>query len=423
MSRRGEASVSRSALGWIIGLGAASFVLSVLMIGFADSLSEPRSSGTDSFSYSALGHRGLVEFLRASGMEVLLRRSERGLAAGPDAVLVAVEPSPPTPPADPAASRLARLAGLAAGRGLPLVVVLPKRRGIPEPGQRGWLRETRLIPLEEVHAAVAALGVLEPDRIDREETMRGLQCETSWGGRVWVTLPAPQLLLDADNLEPLVRCGQRTLVARARRGEGAGDLVLVSDPDLVATHGLGLGDNAAIVHALLSRGLGAATVVLDETIHGFVLSRGLIAELLRFPLVLATAHGAVVLALVGWAGMGRFGSPRAAPPAVARDKAAVLDATAKLLTRAGQEAESLVRYYQQTLRAVGAHFFLPPDLSESRLAATLREVGARRGVAFDPLVLKREVDRLAAGGGRRAGHALELARELHRWREEMSRVP
>src|SRR5262249_12555817 len=124
---------------------------------------------------------------------------------------------------------------------------------------------------------------------------------------------AAQLLAPQKGLDPIVWCAGGLLVARRlaasgkddKDDEGAGDrpqVVAVADPDLLNNHGLGLGENAAVFYQLLATALEAKGVVFDETIHGFNRTRGLIAEALRFPMVLGVMQGLLLLGLVLWAG-------------------------------------------------------------------------------------------------------------------------
>ena len=83
-------------------------------------------------------------------------------------------------------------------------------------------------------------------------------------------------------------------------------------------------------------------MVFDETIHGFNRTPGLLAEALRFPMVLAVLQGLLLLGLVLWAGMGRFGKPLPAAPGLAAGKEVLIGNTAKLLADGGHAADSAV---------------------------------------------------------------------------------
>lgn len=220
-------------------------------------------------------------------------------------------------------------------------------------------------------------------------------------------------------LEPEVVCDGRLLVARHQPTEESPEVYLIADPDLLNNHGLGRGDNAALVVELLTHRLGAKGVVLDEVIHGFRRAPGLLAEALRFPLLLAVLQGLVLAGLLLWAGMGRFGKPLPAPRGPGDGKQVLIDNTARLLTHGGHSAESLARYVRQTVRALAAHFAFPPDLPEAEALARLQRLSGQRRLGMDLALLEAQV--AAAPTGEVAAHwTLSLAQDLHRWRQEMT---
>ena len=57
---------------------------------------------------------------------------------------------------------------------------------------------------------------------------------------------------------------------------------------------------------------GSGRVVFDETLHGFTSEpAGPLLLLFRFPFIVATIQGAIAIALMLWATLGRFGAPTA----------------------------------------------------------------------------------------------------------------
>ena len=63
---------------------------------------------------------------------------------------------------------------------------------------------------------------------------------------------------------------------------------------------------------------GAGNVVFDETVHGLTdQPRSRFWLLFEFLFVLATVHGAIAIAFLLWATMGRFGVPLTPPVAMA----------------------------------------------------------------------------------------------------------
>jgi hypothetical protein len=417
-----EGGFSRRAVAWLLGLTLGGLALAALLAVFGRDLAGGRPSpGTNTFSHSALGHRGLAELLRSLSLGVVSRRNSIEGAPGPLRPLVLAEPL-----TDGAAAQ-ARLRDRlleAAGRGAPLVVVLPKWEGAPDPGHPGWIAAAALRPPAEIQRVLRALELagLGTVRVDRQG--RGRQeCAARFGGEYAVfrvDLRPAQVLVPSAGLDPVVVCGGSLLVARVT---AAPFVFLVSDPDLLNNQGLGRADHAVLIHSLLTVGLRARGVIFDETVHGLNRRAGLLAEAFRFPLVFAVLQTAILAGLIVWAGLGRFGKPLPARGGPGDGTAVLIDNTAQLLAmgmHGGHAAESLARYYRQTLRSVAAAYFLPPDLPPDELLDRLQQLTGARGPRMQLHGFAERVGQVAAAGAAAGDRAVRLARILHRWRLEMT---
>jgi hypothetical protein len=408
-----EGGFSRRTLAWIVGCVSVSFVAAILLSVYGRDLQEGPTPEANTFSYSAVGHHAVVEFLRSMGIGVTSRQAPAG-GVGPGRPLVLAEPD------GRERERLQALREEARDRHAALVLVLPKwEPGPPEKSQPGWLSKVSLMSTAEVELAVKALG----DEKLRDVTVQrfgGLRCRAHWEGataelRVEESV---QLLEPAANLEPVVECPGGYLIAR-RAGAAEPRTFLVADPDLLNNQGLDQGDNAEGIYRFFSQDLAATGAVFDETIHGFNRVPGLLAESLRFPLVLGVLQSLVLLGVVLWAGMGRFGKPLPATPALGAGKTVLIDNTAKLLVNGGHAGDSLMGYFRQTTRAVAAHYFLPPDLPDAERLARLQRITHLHGLTWDLAALERSIYRLP--DGRRGGEpAAKIARRLYEWRLEMT---
>lgn len=409
-----EGGFSRRTLGWIVGVAATSLALALLLIVFGDDLEARRPTPhANTFSSSALGHKAAVEFLREMGLGVVSRQSPGGGGAGRRRPLVLAEPEGRTP-------RIEALRDEALRRDAALVVVLPKWQGEPRKDKPEWIGDAGLLPEGTILGVVAALGDPALSKLAlRRAGSGGLRCTSSWSSAdLRIETSPPQLLRPEPALEPVVRCGLGLLVARRKLAQGP-EVYLISDPDILNNHGLGLGDNAALVYQLLAVQLEATGVVFDETIHGFNRTPGLMAELRRFPLVLAVLQGLVLAGMLVWAGVGRFGKPLPAGGGLEAGKEVLIDNTARLLAGGGHAADSLARYFRQVTRAVAATFFLPPDLPEPEMLARLQQIANGRRVGVDLASLAHRIQALPEGP-RAAERAARIARSLHDWRLEMT---
>jgi len=413
-----EGGFSRRAVGWIVGSVAVSFLAAVLLGVYGRDLQGPRP-GHDTFSYSALGHRGLAELLRDMGLAVVSRQSSHGGTPGPERPLVLAEPDD--------RERVSDLRDEAGRAGAPLVVVLPKRQvGPPDPKRSDWLASADLLDPADVErqAAELGLGTVGVVRAHRG----GMDCTAGWGGtatELHIVATQPQLLKPAPGLTAVIACPGGLLIARLAAGKAGPPTYLIADPDILNNHGLDQGENATAVFDFLTRFLGSTGVVFDETIHGYNRVPGLLAEALRFPMVLATLQSLVLLGTVLWAGMGRFGKPLPSTAALAAGKETLIDNTAKLLAAGGHAADGLRRYFAQTTRSVAAHYFLPPDLPEGERLARLQRltdghaVRSRRARGLNLAALERSLA-LLPDGSRGEERAARIARRLYDWRLEMT---
>lgn len=424
---------SPRAVAVLVGLAALSFATTILLAAYGGDPADRPTAGPNTFSYSALGQRGLASFLRREGLGVTSRQSRTGSGPGPSRPLVLAEPGPEASVPGGWEKRLEDLVAEAREKNAPLVLILPKWRALPDPQHAGWAGTVALLHRREVEGAMSALRVKALDDAAVERTGgpdRDARCTGIWENeerrRYAVEASHLQLLRHSPQWTPEVACDDGLLVASTPLSEKGPLLVVVADPDLWNNQGLGRADHAALAADLFSGKLQASGVIFDETIHGFLRTRGLLAEAFRFPLLPGVLQGLLLAGLVLWAAVGRFGQPLPASAGLPAGKEVLLENTAQLLAHAGQAADSLARYYQQTVRAVAARFFLPPDLPEQELALRLTEIGKRRGVPLDLPALERRIADLEQRVTNRAqGRRVEprvsvLAKRLHRWRMEMT---
>lgn len=410
-----EGGYSRRVLRWVIGIAVASFLAAVVLTAFGPELAPKPSAGADSFSYSAIGHRGLVELLRGAGLTVTTRTIPGGPGGGPRWPVVLAEPDPNRVAGD-LGGHLDRLITDAQKDGGVAVVVLPKWQAKESSTRPGWAAEVTPRPTDSI---VEELRRLAPSWFPSLELRRGAgtgleSCRwADTGAEVPIHRPLAQSLAPIAGYEPVLTCPGGLLIGRR------GPVWVIADPDLVNNHGLAHEENAVAVHRLFQDLLQARGATFDETLHGFTRTDSLLAEAFRFPLWPATFQAALLLGLVLWAGMGRFGSPLPAARGLAAGKMVLIENTADLLRSGGHLVDSLERYHRQTVAAVAAGLALPPGLPEPELFAALERIGQRRGCRHDPGRLAQRINRLQnqADAARRA---LEIARDLHAWRQEMS---
>jgi hypothetical protein len=407
-----EQPFSRRALLWIVGLAGVSFAAALAFAIFGIG-ADATSAGADSYSRSALGHRGFVELLGAQGIQVVRSQHDSARRAGEHSVLLVAEPRL-------GSDEQKQAFGAIRNDARAIVLVLPKRSGFRDPQHPGWIDEDELLPASAADDVLAALDI--PVKVVRPSGAQRFESQLAEGFPTGAELSDVQLLAASDELRPLVYGADGVLVARYDVDDDA-SIVIVADPDLVANHGLARGENAAIALAAIeSLRPAGAVVVVDETLHGHVATPSLWRELFTFPLSLATASALLALALLLWSAMGRFGKPRPDPRVLEAGKRSLIDNTAELTRHGGHAAHALERYLNAALHDAARASHAPAQLGPAELREWLLAAARARHVSIDLNALERDVAELSALSGRGAGtaaRALAVAARIHRFRQEM----
>jgi hypothetical protein len=389
-------------LGWIAG-AVVIFAASLYLMGSKE-YEGPESAGASTFSRSAIGHAGIFDVLQRLDIPVIKSLSNSMEKVGAGGVLVLAEPRASFREDD-------LISKLKAER---VLLVLPKWVGLPSDRHPGWVRQVR------------ARGTSDPSSVVDLVASR-MEVVREDGPVLWTT---NELDLRPDVVQPtqLMRgTGLRPVIA-GDKGMLVGELVernrrvlVLSDPDVIANHGLARQGNAALAVALVKRLRGAnGTVVFDETIHGYTApAENPFALLFRFPFVIATVQGLIAVGLLLWATLGRFGAPQSAPPPLSAGRAGLLQNMAKLIEFTGHQQVMIRRYVEETLRHVARQLHAPRALAGDALVAWLKRVGGARGVSVDCASLLQQARELGAAGRRDQASLVRLARETHRWQGEM----
>jgi hypothetical protein len=398
----------------LVVLCAVSLAVSLVVRALSDDLFERRSHRADAFSRSSIGHHALVQWLGASGVDVVVSRHDSASHASPSAPLMIAEPAileaGATSGSMVLSQGLADMARSAEARGAALIVVLPKWRGRASARPRGWNED--IVPLD-ASKALAPLGALLgrelPDELLARADIPASACSGPGGGGV--ELAHPQLLGGDLQLVPLVSCDGGTLVASV---EGR-PIYVIADPDLLNTHGIARGTNSALLHALIVDRLGARALVVDEMLHGHAQPPSLWRELSTFPLLPVTLHVLALTALAIWASSRRFGKPAELPPRLPPGKQAIVDSTAQLLVDGQADNDLLEPYYRMSVRRAAAACSVAGALDVEQQAAQLERIARARGVSTDLAAVRAA---MAAARGDR-GRELRVMSDLYRWRQEL----
>ena len=385
---------------WLIVVGAVSFGGAAIFTVLNDRV---RSTGANAFSVSAIGHRALIETLERLDVPVIVSRYRSSEKARSGTVLVVAEPT----------SRALADAEFGSLFDAPnILYVLPKRRGEAANDKPAWLRKVDLIDLGDAERALRV--VRSGGGIERHD------------GQVrWTTNrlgPTPEIdrvqLIANGSLRPIIAGDRGILVGETRRGGSR--IWVLSDPDILANHGLASGENAALAVALLDglRQPGGA-VVFDETHHGFVQRPSLWRSAFRLPFAIVSVQALIAMAVLMWAAAGRFGAPVPVPRPYKSGKAALIDNAANLVETGGVAGDVFARYVGSVQRDVARRLHAPRRLDAGELVDWLDRIGRARGLGETLGALVREADDLMQRPRTDDARLLRVARRFNRWRQEM----
>ncbi|CAK7072405.1 MAG: hypothetical protein DELT_01939 [Desulfovibrio sp.] len=413
-----KAVFSPKALILLFAGGAVLFALSVLLHAYDDT---PESRGEKSrpgaFSTSAIGHAGFYDTLRRMNFPVLRSAGNTlGMLDGRGTLIVA----------EPSLARINDEDGRRLLEAPRLLLVLPKWHGTMDEDRPAWVSS-----MTPVHSNVArqTLSLVSV----RGEVVR-TDWPTEWKNNTLGIVPTKPAGVDAVQLirsrsiKPLVGDADGMLLGEiSERGRR---IWVLADPDVMANHGIGEGDNAAFMVELIdtlrfwnNKDAGAA-IVFDETVHGYRDAEGSVVKLLfRFPFVVVTflvlASGLLLL----FAGVGRFGAPRTPKPPLDFGKSGLIGNSARLLDYAGYHAGTLRRYIVMTVRSTAQALHAPQHLDEKQLAAWLDRIGKARGATIASTAVLQEAARAGgvSGDPEKANLArlFECVRAIHKWKGEI----
>jgi len=403
---------SRNAVVWLVTVCAVSLLVGMLLGVFRSDLARFRSAGADSFSRSAIGHRAFVELLQELEVPVLVSLDESAEKAGVDNALLLLEPS------------LSDTGGPAFpfweesyADAFQILLVLPKWRGVVDPRRPGWLSAAVIHPVERIEGLLdslnlnAALVRPEADELGEWDILEGLEPE----------LNAPQLLR-SDSLKTIWSCEKGTLLAQWIVDPNIEETILVlSDPDLISNHGLGLGDNAELAVSVVRSLAGAnGAVIFDETVHGFRVTRSLWRGFFEFPLVLVTVQMTLVAASLLWLAVLRFGSARPPREGHSPGQGFLIANTAQLLCYGGHGPRVLSRYWEFIRQEVAERLHLDRRTTDDRIYERMDRISRARGTTHRPEDLDQRVRRLGEKSEPSAEALPALAGDIHKWHREMT---
>lgn len=288
----------------------------------------------------------------------------------------------------------------------------PVREPAPEPSRKA---------LEEALRKAAAPQPPDPSRVSLTHGVSGrhsLSVIDEDGALSPLAATGPIESLQTFRYTPgwtplVVDGGGRPVLIEAIEDEG---VYVLSDPDLLNTHGLASIDNARAMHALMDWTFGdEASYVFDVTLHGLERSRSFLRQAFEPPFLAATLCALAAVALMGWHAFVRFGRAAREGRAFASGKRALADNQADLIKMTGREHRMGAPYgtvvRDLAARAVGA----PRDLKPEALDELLDRLGESGRTSWPLSTLRGDVER-----AKNPAELVQAAERLHRWKQEIT---
>jgi hypothetical protein len=387
----------------VIAIGLAAFLGATYLETFGDGGGEPRTTGANSFSRSAIGHRAFAAALRNLGIPVQISRFRSLDKARGGSLLMLIEPEPGEAPN-------VRLSDL---RDLPRVLlVLPKWAGWTDGEKPIWIKRMELLPKDVPEKILKAI-------VSDAEVVRSdapLTEDTNLGGKL--KLDHPQSITSND-LTPLIETPDGGMLLGAITS-GEHRLWILSDPDLLSNSGIDEADNGviavSIVDSLMPKG---GSVIIDETLHGYEQRPNLMRTLLHPPFVTILLATIVAMLVLVWAGATRFGAPQPETDGLAAGKLTLVKSAAKLLRFGTSAGNLLLSYRRMVLADAMGELHAPSGLDEAAQVAWLDRAAEHRGLGIRLRPLLDRMSALAESGRIDATRALRFAHELYRWKQEI----
>ena len=419
---------TRRALWFIFGLGGAMLALTVVLLWSADDVVEVSSIDTDSFSESAIGHKALVEMLEEQGFDVERGRYRSHEQVWRGDLLVLAEPH--LMAGDRGNTELLKKYRhmIAANSGATMLV-LPKRDGVRHDTRPNWLGASFMMHASDITYVLLATGMKQVgvSRTGRSAAsiswlsslpeVSTLQVATS-------KVQDVQLILPGEGIEPLITSPYGILFARVESDLRDEPIYVLSDPDLIATHGLHRGENAVLVEALVREALPSrgGEVIFDEVIHGHEQIPPFEKRLFRFPLLPMTLQVGLLLVFLFWKLLCRFGPPLGSGRREREaGKTFMIEHTAMLLEDGGHLGYTTERYIWMVLQDTARQLNAPARMSQDEMVSWLEKMARTRGLHSELRRIVTRTHNISDGleVATRA-RALELARRVDRFRKDMT---
>ncbi len=412
---------SRRAIWFIFGFGGLTLVLTVLLMVFTDAREEVKSIDTDTYSMSAIGHVALHNVLEKHDIKVVRGRYRSHELMWKGDLLMVAEPHLMAD--DESNTLLVKKYREMLASSSNTMLVLPKRDGLRDRYDEDWIGASFMVHESDLRYVLLASGM---DQVTVSRTYKDAS-DIQWSyaadmPQMAPTLKGTQLILPAEGVEPLIWSPYGILFARVKSDLSSRPVYVLSDPDVLANHGLHQGENSALMLALIQSRLASNSgdVVIDEVVHGHEKIPTFEQRLMRFPLLPMTVQFLVLILFLFWRLFLRFGPPLRYSRERAPGKAFMVQHTASLLNQGGHIGYTLERYVWMVLQDTAATLNAPSTMNQAELVSWLESMAKTRHVKFNLRQVVTQVHSISDGLERvNQAKALEIAMKVNRFSKDM----
>jgi len=258
-----------------------------------------------------------------------------------------------------------------------------------------WVRDGGRLVLADPAGRVAGdLGlplVVRRAAADADEEVTGPLRASLRGGPTRVDGGSP--------VQVWAEVGGRPLVSVHRLGRG--EVWLVHRPEFLTNRLLDEADNGLVLCRLAEATLAgrAGPILFDEFFHGYRDRPGVTELLLTPPTLWVTVQALLLLAVVLWRNVPRFGAVRPLPAGSRRSREEFLDALAFLLARRADYGDGYRTARDALRRELAGELGLPADSDPSLV---VRQAARYRGLSEERLARLLSADGPPAGDGPQA---------------------
>lgn len=390
----------RSALIAVL-IGVISFSSLIVLMAFAPDLEDKDYAGPHAYSKSALGYNFAVKILENTDHYVDISRDPGFLEDEYGYGLLVLTPANKRDQKE--------LDDANFDRTDPTLLVLPKRWGFASFTNKRHQAQVGELDLQNVSALLQpiddAFGMRRVSAVSMVD-YQGRNYSAAFTDRTQIITSGP--------ITPIISIDEGVIFGRVENT----NLYILTDPELMNTHGLRSIENARLLISMFDEMTGSDPgfpIIFDTTLHGFERTRNLLRMLFEPPLLAATLFALATALLLGWGAFVRFGRLPQPEPVFATGRATLIESTSGLFTQTEREV-SVADDYADLAKRLAIHELgygddLAPAQIDHILENSEKQSAAKNGrhaTQPDPTNVKTP------------GQLVSFAQAYHQWKKDLN---